>query len=128
VPDLQRRPASVGNAVGLAPDSDARHRRDPWSGSNYVEQAIEWLLRQTITDFELPAARRDGLRAHLAERNIDSTVHYPNLLEQPAFKGCRGEVPVAARETRRVISLPLHQSLEPSEIDRICEAVHDFLG
>jgi UDP-4-amino-4-deoxy-L-arabinose-oxoglutarate aminotransferase len=86
--------------------------------------SISWY----IMPIRVPSARRDGLRAHLAERNIDSTVHYPNLLEQPAFKGCRGAVPVTERETRRVISLPLHQSLEPSEIDRICEAVHDFLG
>ena len=72
--------------------------------------------------------QRDGLRAHLAERNIDSTVHYPNLLEQPAFQGCRGDVPVTARETRRVISLPLHQHIEPGEVDRICDTVRSFLG
>jgi UDP-4-amino-4-deoxy-L-arabinose-oxoglutarate aminotransferase len=80
-----------------------------------------------IMPIRVPAARRDGLRAHLAERNIDSTVHYPNLLEQPAFRNCRGAVPVAERETRRVISLPLHQSLESGEVDRICEAVRGFL-
>jgi perosamine synthetase len=98
-------------------------------------QQVQLLPRRTnakiswyIMPIRVPAARRDGLRAHLAERNIDSTVHYPNLLEQPAFQGCRGDAAVTARETRRVISLPLHQSLEPAEVDRICEAVRDFLG
>jgi UDP-4-amino-4-deoxy-L-arabinose-oxoglutarate aminotransferase len=81
-----------------------------------------------IMPIRVPAARRDALRAHLAERNIDSTVHYPNLLEQPAFKDCRGQVPITARETRRVISLPLHQNLEPGEVDRICAAVGEFLA
>lgn len=71
---------------------------------------------------------RDGLRAHLAEHNVDTTVHYPSLLEQPAFKDCRGAAPVIARETRRVLSLPLHCNLEVSEIDRICDAIHDHLG
>jgi dTDP-4-amino-4,6-dideoxygalactose transaminase len=85
--------------------------------------SISWY----IMPIRVPEARRDGLRAHLAGRNIDSTVHYPNLLEQPAFKDCKGEVPATVRETRRVISLPLHQSLSTSEVDRICEAVRDFL-
>ncbi len=95
---------------------------------------VELLPRRTnarvswyILPIRVPAARRDGLRAHLAERNIDSTVHYPNLLEQPAFRDCRGDVPITARETRRVISLPLHQGLEMAEVDRICEAVRGFL-
>jgi dTDP-4-amino-4,6-dideoxygalactose transaminase len=98
-------------------------------------EQVELLPRRTnaqiswyIMPIRVPAARRDGLRAHLAERNIDSTVHYPNLLEQPAFKNCRGQVPATARETRRVISLPLHQNLELPEIDRICEAVRGFLN
>jgi dTDP-4-amino-4,6-dideoxygalactose transaminase len=96
---------------------------------------VELLPRRTnariswyIMPIRVPAARRDGLRAHLAERNIDSTVHYPNLREQPAFKDCRGDVPTTVRETRRVISLPLHQGLDAGEIDRICEAVRGFLG
>ena len=76
----------------------------------------------------VPAARRDGLRTHLAERNINSTVHYPNLLEQPAFKDCRGSVPTTVRETRRMISLPLHRALEVREVDRICEAIRGYLG
>jgi dTDP-4-amino-4,6-dideoxygalactose transaminase len=55
-------------------------------------------------------------------------VHYPNLLEQPAFQHCRGSVPVTARETRRVVSLPLHQHISPGEVDRICETVRDFFS
>ena len=84
--------------------------------------AISWY----IMPIRVPAAQRDGLRARLAERNIDSTVHYPNLLEQPAFSGCRGSVPVTVRETRRVISLPLHQSIDADEVDRICDTVRFF--
>ena len=86
--------------------------------------AISWY----IMPIRVPPAQRDGLRARLAERNIDSTVHYPNLLEQPAFQGCRGRVPVTERETRRVISLPLHQHIGPSEVDRVCDTVRGFLG
>ncbi|HEX5796484.1 MAG TPA: DegT/DnrJ/EryC1/StrS family aminotransferase [Geminicoccaceae bacterium] len=86
--------------------------------------AISWY----ILPIRVPPARRDGLRAHLAERNIDSTVHYPNLLEQPAFRDCRGEVPNTVRETSRVISLPLHRNLADDEVDRICDSVRSFLA
>jgi dTDP-4-amino-4,6-dideoxygalactose transaminase len=72
--------------------------------------------------------RRDGLRARLAEHNIDSTVHYPNLKEQPAFEGAPGEVPVTARECRRIISLPMHRALDEDEVDRICEVIRGYLA
>jgi dTDP-4-amino-4,6-dideoxygalactose transaminase len=55
-------------------------------------------------------------------------VHYPNLLEQPAFRDCRGEVPNTVRETSRVISLPLHRNLSDDEVDRICDSVRSFLA
>jgi perosamine synthetase len=80
-----------------------------------------------IMPIRVPAEKRDGLRAHLAAHNIDSTVHYPNLLEQPAFKDARGTASVAARESRRVVSLPLHHSIDLGEVDRICDAVSSYL-
>ena len=96
---------------------------------------VELLPRRTnasiswyILPIRVPPARRDRLRAHLSERNIDSTVHYPNLLEQPAFRNCRGAVPNTVRETSRVISLPLHRGLTLGEVDRICDSVRSFLA
>ena len=103
-------------------------------GLGDLEQ-VELMPRRTdaltswyIMPIRVPAEQRDALRARLAERNINSTVHYPNLLEQPAFRGCRGRVPVIERETRRVISLPLHQNVTPGEVDRICATVREFLA
>ena len=81
-----------------------------------------------IMPIRVPAEKRDGLRAHLAAHNIDSTVHYPNLLEQPAFKDARGSAPVTARECRRVVSLPLHHNIDLAEIDRICHEVRSYFG
>ena len=86
--------------------------------------SISWY----IMPIRVPAARRDGLRAHLAAHNVDSTVHYPNLLEQPAFRDCRGEVPNTLRASSRVISLPLHRALALDEIDRICDLVRSHLA
>jgi len=84
-----------------------------------TNELISWY----IFPIRVAERERDALRARLAEHNIDSTVHYPNLLEQPAFRACPGEVPVTARECRRVISLPMHRSIDPGEVDRICEVL-----
>ncbi len=72
-------------------------------------------------------AIRDRLRAHLADQKIGNTVHYPSLKEQPAFQACRGEIPVTTRESRRLISLPLHEGVPLHEVDRICDVVAAFL-
>jgi UDP-4-amino-4-deoxy-L-arabinose-oxoglutarate aminotransferase len=97
--------------------------------------AVELLPRRTnasiswyIMPIQVPAARRDGLRAHLAAHNVDSTVHYPNLLEQPAFRDCRGEVPNTRRASSRVVSLPLHRALALDDVDRICDLVRSHLA
>jgi dTDP-4-amino-4,6-dideoxygalactose transaminase len=86
--------------------------------------AVSWY----IFPIRVAVAARDSLRAYLAEHNVDSTVHYPSLLEQPAFKDCRGAAPVVARESRRILSLPLHCNLNVDEIDRICDAVQEYLA
>ncbi|MEZ5935104.1 MAG: DegT/DnrJ/EryC1/StrS family aminotransferase [Alphaproteobacteria bacterium] len=79
-----------------------------------------------IMPIRVPADRRDALRAHLAAADIGNTVHYPNLREQKAFLPFRGEVPVTAEEARRVISLPLHEMVSLTEVDRICDEVALF--
>jgi dTDP-4-amino-4,6-dideoxygalactose transaminase len=81
-----------------------------------------------IFPIRVEAAKRDRLRAALAEANVDTTVHYPNLLEQPAFRGARGEAPVTEREARRVLSLPMHRSIGEDEVDRIAEVVLAVTG
>jgi dTDP-4-amino-4,6-dideoxygalactose transaminase len=80
-----------------------------------------------ILPVRVRVAQRDPLREHLAGLGIDSSVHYPSLLEQPAFSGCPGSAPVAARESRRLVSLPLSTAMTCADVDRVCEAVGGFL-
>jgi dTDP-4-amino-4,6-dideoxygalactose transaminase len=81
-----------------------------------------------VMPIRVPAVKRDGLRARLGAAGIDSTVHYPSLRDQPAFRDFPGEAEVAARESARIVSLPLHRSLELGEVDRIAALVRDHLG
>ncbi len=81
-----------------------------------------------IMPIRVAAEVRDDLRAHLASKDIGNTVHYPNLREQPAFQEFRGDVPTTAAEAPRIISLPLHESVTLSEVDRICGEVKAFFS
>ncbi|HEX6143412.1 MAG TPA: DegT/DnrJ/EryC1/StrS family aminotransferase [Geminicoccaceae bacterium] len=81
-----------------------------------------------IFPIRVAAAKRDRLRAALADANVDSTVHYPSLLEQPAFRELGGDAPVTARESRRILSLPMHRAMDEHEVDRIADVVWREVG
>jgi dTDP-3-amino-3,4,6-trideoxy-alpha-D-glucose transaminase len=77
------------------------------------------------------SARRDALRAHLAERGIKTGLHYPiAAANQPAFADrFRGQAfPVADELARSVLSLPLSHEHDDADIDRVIDGVRSFFG
>lgn len=79
----------------------------------------------TVTD-DCPLSR-DGLAAHLREHGVGSAVHYPiPVHEQPLYRGAAraGACPVAADLAGRVLSLPVHPSVGPAELEAIVDAVN----
>lgn len=75
------------------------------------------------------AARRDKLRAFLAARGVPTGVHYPVPLHlQPAFRGKlrKGDLPVAEKACREIVSLPLHPFLSESQVNEVAEIVKKF--
>jgi dTDP-4-amino-4,6-dideoxygalactose transaminase len=70
---------------------------------------------------------RDGLRAALAARGIQTGIHYPMPLHlQPAcadFACPPGSLPVTEWLAGRILSLPMFPELSEHEIDRVCNAV-----
>jgi dTDP-3-amino-3,4,6-trideoxy-alpha-D-glucose transaminase len=72
--------------------------------------------------------RRDDLRRHLAERGIETLVHYPvPIPAQPAFAAGRPAVcPVAVSVCDRVVSLPLHPGLDEPLISEVAATIRDF--
>jgi dTDP-4-amino-4,6-dideoxygalactose transaminase len=69
--------------------------------------------------------QRDRVRARLAERGIDTAIHYPTPIHlQPAFAslgGKRGDFPIAEASTDEILSLPMYPELAPTAVDRVCE-------
>ena len=69
---------------------------------------------------------RDGLRAHLAARGIDTAVHYPlGAFQQPVYRAAYSDrdFPVSAQLAAEVVSLPLHPELSDDDADRVIDAV-----
>lgn len=77
--------------------------------------------------FVIQADRRDDLRAHLKVKGISTAVHYPTPIHlQPAARGKRGEFPECERQSRRILSIPVHQYLKPRQIAFVIASIREF--
>jgi dTDP-4-amino-4,6-dideoxygalactose transaminase len=76
------------------------------------------------------AEDRDGLLAWLHALEIEAKIHYPVPLHlQPAGRrlGYReGDFPVAERQAKRIITLPVHQHLRAEQVRYMIDSVVEF--
>jgi dTDP-4-amino-4,6-dideoxygalactose transaminase len=74
--------------------------------------------------------KRDALRARLAERGVETGIHYPvPIHRQPAWLRAYGETPAlprAEQAAREMLSLPVHADLTDVEVERVADGVADF--
>ncbi|HUY09703.1 MAG TPA: DegT/DnrJ/EryC1/StrS family aminotransferase [Candidatus Dormibacteraeota bacterium] len=82
-----------------------------------------------------PDARvtRDELAAELDSRDIGSGIYYPKILPDHAVFGNHpgvqfGDLSVARRIASEVLSLPVHQGLTLSDLERIASAVRSIVS
>jgi UDP-2-acetamido-2-deoxy-ribo-hexuluronate aminotransferase len=64
----------------------------------------------------------ETLWAHLREAGVPTVVHYPLPLHQQPALAAEAGCPVSERLARRVLSLPMHASLERSVIASVATA------
>lgn len=78
--------------------------------------------------FVVQSEQREKLRTHLAEKGIETVIHYPYLLhQQPLFyRKAQPKLPVVEYLADKIFSLPLNPQLTESEIERICEAIFEI--
>jgi dTDP-4-amino-4,6-dideoxygalactose transaminase len=80
----------------------------------------------------VPPAKRDGLVAHLAQREIMAGIHYPTPVHlQPAygFLGLgRGTYPQAEALAESIVTLPMYPELTDEQIRRVVAAVGEYLA
>lgn len=79
--------------------------------------------------------QRDALAAFLAERGIETGIHYPAAChQQPAIKalfddkypGALPVLPNTEKWVNDILSLPVHGQLSVADVDYVCDAVDAF--
>ncbi len=73
---------------------------------------------------------RDAFLGELRQRGIGFSVHWRPLHLHPYYRETygwrRSHLPAASEVWRRTISLPIFPTMEPGEIDAVCEAVREL--
>jgi len=76
------------------------------------------------------AGRRDDLRGHLAGDGIQTSLHYPPIHLFTQYREslglAAGDLPVAESLAARAVTLPLFATMEPSQVDVVCDSVAEF--
>jgi len=82
--------------------------------------------------FVVRTARRDALRAHLAQLSIGTQIHYPI---SPHLSGAYrslgyqpGAFPIAEQLAAEVLSLPISPHHTTEQIDTVCAGVRSFFS
>jgi dTDP-4-amino-4,6-dideoxygalactose transaminase len=75
--------------------------------------------------FVVRVARRDSVRAKLAQRGIQTGVHYPvPCHEQPPLRRFAAHpLPVAERAAGEILSLPMFPHMTDRQVDYVCESL-----
>jgi dTDP-4-amino-4,6-dideoxygalactose transaminase len=76
------------------------------------------------------SSNRDGLRCHLEQNGIGTSIHYPMPIHlQQAYRDIgyeAGDFPHAELACREILSLPLYPELTEEEVRRVCSVISDF--
>lgn len=84
-------------------------------------------IRHAYHLFVVRTAKRDRLQAHLREEGIETGIHYPMALPDLAAYAHRHINSTQARElSRTVLSLPMGEHLQESDIDTVVASVRRF--
>ena len=75
-----------------------------------------------------PSVARDEFRKALADRGIQTTVHYPLLHEDGVHAQANTRLPVSEDYARRCVTLPLYPQMEDWQRELVIEAVNDTLN
>ncbi|MEG3440275.1 DegT/DnrJ/EryC1/StrS family aminotransferase [Pannus brasiliensis CCIBt3594] len=99
--------------------------------SGLVLPAVMDYARHAYHIYATLTPERDRLRHELAERGIQTNIHYPtpvHLLPGYGDLGYRaGDFPVAERVAREELSLPLFPEMTEEQVDIVCQSVREIL-
>jgi len=128
--------AAIGNIKMKYIDKWAQRRRE--IASMYKESLAEFAEMPEDKEYEEPvyhtfviqSDNRDELRRYLAERGIETKIHYPIPihLQQPAkalgYK--KGDFPAAEAQAKKILSLPIYPELSNKQVEEVINGVKSF--
>jgi len=107
----------------------ARYRRDlegsalsmPFAN---VAAGVEPVHHLAVVVCGTPDAR-ESVRAHLAERRVQTSLHYPPIHRFTAYAGADLRVPLERTEdvTSRLVTIPLFGHMQPEQVDVVVESL-----
>lgn len=122
---------------------------DGWNEARRQNANLLFDLIKNLNDIQLPPSEskwvkpvfhqfvirtryRDRLRKHLAEKGIETAIHYPtpiHLQKAYAYLGYKkGSLPVAENLSQTVLSLPIWPGLTVNEIEKVGAAIKNFFS
>jgi dTDP-4-amino-4,6-dideoxygalactose transaminase len=107
--------------------------------NNYLKDISDIILPTVPKDmtsawhlFVIKTKQRDKLQAYLAEKGIQTGIHYPyptHLLKSFDYlKYKKGDFPYTEQSSRMILSLPMHPFLSESDLEYVCSSILKFFN
>jgi len=116
----------ISNAASLNQKISIKGLTKPYEAANVRHVYHQYVVR---VEDDFPASR-ERLISFLQEKGIASAVHYPKpIYEQPLYRELRKDwprCPAAEDVSKRVLSLPVHPSLEAEDLQYIANTLNSF--
>lgn len=100
------------------------------TGSGLVLPLLPQEVQHVFHQYVIRSRHRDELRLFLAERSIQTAIHYPVPIHlQPAYKGLgyqAGDFPMTEELTGQILSLPIYPEISDSSVATVCRSILEF--
>ena len=107
--------------------------RELLAGIDGVSPALPELPEATLAHhlFTVTVDRsvnRDAVRQALADRGVQTSMHYPPVHRFQIYAPSSADLPLTDEYASRTITLPLYAQLSHEQIELVCESLRDAIG
>lgn len=71
---------------------------------------------------------RNSVIEGMKDQGVQCSVHYPSIHQFTAYRGIRGETPLADDISSRELTLPLYPGMQTSDVELVCNALKHSLS